>query len=205
MSALSDWVSAVATLVAAIAAGLSWRAARHSNRSAEVLLAIETERRHGELTPTFRLQLVEFPLLPTYANAHLELTGPLELADVDAVSIQVIDDGSARDVGPAVFDANADQVASQVWGRWRLTPGTGPHRGSETGPNQASDDGRTIKVGGRLLVGDSIDLQIEHTSAPSWSGWTTEQWAQQISHSPFRLAITSMRRDQIWRTVVTAQ
>lgn len=204
MSTLSNWIAAIATAAAAIAAALSWRAARHSNRSAEALLSIESERRHGELTPTFHLWIIDLPLA-SYALARLELTGPLDLGKVDEMTIQVLDDGNARDVGPAVIKADARLVAHQVWGPWRLSPGTGPHRGGQTGPDLASEDGRTIAITSQLYVGDSIELQIENTNAPPWSGWTSEQWAQQTSHSPLRLAITCTRPDHEWRTVITPE
>lgn len=59
-----DWTNltgAVATVIAAGAAVASWRAAKSSNRTSNLLAKIEKERRHAELRPVFSVRCEKYP------------------------------------------------------------------------------------------------------------------------------------------------
>src|SRR5260370_33661982 len=154
----------IAALVVAIVAALSAvgavRYARRSDRSAarsaaaaSTTAALDKQRRHAELTP--RLRVTCEPSNPGSPTLRLGvfLSGPPELERLDALTVTIRDDHPWRGQGtPLAGGPIPEQVAAQIWGPYRLIPGTGPGADPVGGIPGADPTGRTTPTGGRTLA-----------------------------------------------------
>jgi hypothetical protein len=108
------------------------------------------------------------------------LIGPPELERLDALTVTIRDDHPWRGQGtPVAGGPTPEQVAAQVWGRYRFIPGTGPGAGSVTGITGADPAGRTTVTAG-LPVGEELPFDLEPTNPPRWSGWNRSGWQQAV-------------------------
>jgi hypothetical protein len=159
------------------------RAAEAAARSAEaaaVTAALDADRRHSEITPRFRIAV--HPSNPGVDTLRLtvRLLGPPELERLDALTVTIRDDHPWRAQGtPLAGGPTPEQVAEQIWGRWRFTPGTGPNADSVRGVPGADRTGRITPTQG-LPVGEELPFQLEPTRAPSWSQQSPESWQRQV-------------------------
>jgi hypothetical protein len=172
MADWATWISASSAVVAAIAAALSLWTARTSNRTARTLAAIETDRRHAELIPTFevRTKRVNDDVILIYPK----LVGPPSLDRIDRLTVIVRDD-TVDHSSELAGSPTSEQLAATIWGPYRLTPMI----------DGASSDGRSVGPV-RLLLGDDRPFQFESTRPPIWTD--AQWWDSQYRHTPIRLA-----------------
>lgn len=148
--------------------------------AASTTAAIDVQRRHGELTPRFR---VEFSAPNPGSDARrlqVTLLGPPELRRLDALTVTVRDDHPWRaEKTPLAGGPTQEQVARQIWGPYRFTRGTGPGADPGRGVPGADETGRSTPTGG-MPVGETLPFDMEPTWPPKWSGWSPEDWRRQI-------------------------
>lgn len=155
-SAADSARSADAAERSAEAADRSAEAATRSADAAAVTARLDIDRRHAELTPHFRISVE--PSNPGSDTLRLAvcLLGPPELERLDALTVTIRDDHPWRAQGRALASGpTPEQVAQQIWGRWRFTPGTGPGTDSIRGIPGADPTGRTTPTQG-LPVGEEL-------------------------------------------------
>ncbi|MEZ0095912.1 hypothetical protein [Streptacidiphilus sp. EB129] len=173
-------VSATSALLSAVAAGASWRAARKSNDTAAAVAAIEHNRWHTELTPTFDIAFTDQG--NDRAMLRLTLTGPAGLDRLDQLTVSVRGDGFNHDpVGGYRSEAEAAEYARTIWGPYRFVYGS----------DGGSEDGKRVDPV-CLELGDWALFSMSRTLAPSWYG-DHSMWRQEHSGKPVRLTMTGMR------------
>jgi hypothetical protein len=80
---------------------------------------------------------------------RLFLTGPADLARLDRLVVTIRDDHPWRAEGTRLAGGpTREQVAEQIWGPYRFTPGTGPGTDSTRGIPGADPTGRTTPTRG---------------------------------------------------------
>jgi hypothetical protein len=126
-------VSAVSAAGSAVAAGLAWRAARQSNRTAETLARIETERCHAELTPVLKVRCDEKGGV-TSQRLTVTFTGPPGLDGIDALTVAITDDSEDRARNRFQGGPSAEKIQEIVWGPVRFMPDSGPGEDRADGP-----------------------------------------------------------------------
>lgn len=165
--------SVASAVAAAYAAWQSRSSAREANNTASRLAAIEKDRRHSELCPRFRVSCE--PLGPGTDKYRLNimLCGPRALSQLDRMTFQVRDDFFTRGQEQLLGGLKKAQVEAQIWGPYRVSPGTGSHG------SVADDAGRTFALGVPLPTGETVLLQLEATPPPPWSQMTPSDWLRQ--------------------------
>lgn len=187
----------VIAILSVAAAGFSAWAARKSalaaeaaNRASSEMAAIESARRHQELTPelTVRIEPLNPGDLRTF-KLFLGLDGPIALRRASAITVSIRDDRPGRATeGPsfAGHQASSAQLEAQIWGPLRLTPRL------VEGGGQVDEFGRGISMPSGLAVGESVQLQLEQVQPPPWTGsdraaaW---QWWRSVVETKVRLAV----------------
>ena len=170
--------SADAAERSAEAAERATEAAARSAEAAAVTAKLDMDRRHSELTPRFRITCE--PGGQDGLRMMVFLAGPAELERLDALTITIRDDHAWRGQGPPIAGGpTPERVASQIWGRYRFIPGTGPSASPVDGIEGADPVGRTIKTAG-LPVGEELPFSLEPTYPPSGSTWTMGSWRQAV-------------------------
>jgi len=179
-----------ALVVAIISAAISGASVVYARRSAgaadksaavaAITAGLDTDRRHAELTPRFRITCAPSNPGSDMLRLIVRLMGPPELGHLDRLTVSIRDDHPWRSQAwPAGGRPTAEQVAAQIWGRWRFTPGTGPGASPSRGVPGADPTGRTTPTGG-MPVGEELPFQLEATWPPSWSRQPIDAWQQQI-------------------------
>jgi len=177
-----DGRAAEAVAAAKRSAGAAERSAAASERSAtagESTRAIEQQRRNAELTPRFRVTCE--PANPGIETVRLRvlLIGPPELGRLDALTVTIRDDHPWRGQGtPLAGGPTPEQVAKQIWGPYRFTPGTGPGASAVRGVPGADETGRSTPTGG-MPVGEELTFFLEPTDPPRWSQQPRENWRRE--------------------------
>lgn len=182
-----DIVAVVVSIVSAAVAAISVAYARRSAQSAEssavsakTTAALDVQRRNVELTPRFRATCT--PLNPGTGNMRrlvLTLVGPPELQRLDALTVRIRDDHPWRAEGtPLAGGPTPEQIADQIWGPYRFTPGTGPGADPARGVPGADRTGRSSPTSG-LPVGEGLPFQLEPTLPPSWSQQSPQDWSRE--------------------------
>lgn len=169
--------STLATLVAALAAIASWRAAVKSNATASLLAKIEMERRHAELTPQYQLEATQFSNGQVLMKVKLD--GPVALDRVDRIVISVRDEPGDRTSDPLL--TTEPGTLGPVWAPYRFTPRLAG----------ATSDGRNVEFSGALLLGASASFQLERTRPPVRDGLSEASWVNEFSGLPVRLSVRS--------------
>ena len=147
-------VSAVASVGGLALARRSATSAAKAADAPEVTATLDIDRRHSELTPRFRLTCE--PSNPGTDTLRLRicLTGPPELERLDELTVTIRDDHPWRGQGtPLAGGPEPEQVARQIWGRWRFTPGVGPGASPAQGIPGADETGRTCRPVTRIRAG----------------------------------------------------
>ena len=155
---------------AAFAASQSRSSAREANATASALAAIERDRRHSELCPRFRVACDPWGPGTDKLRLLIMLLGPPALTHLDRVTVTIRDDWFTRGEGPLLGDLTTEQVKAQIWGPYRVSPGTGSHGAV------ADATGRVVPFELTVPVGEVLVLQLEPTLAPPWSNMTPEDW-----------------------------
>jgi len=162
----------------AIAAAFAGLAAARSSQASRTLSRIEQHRRHEELTPQFSVTLQsgsgKAAASPTL---RVTLIGPLGLGGgLDRCTVRVRDDRLRAPSGLADGPTAAD-IAGQVWGPFRFTPGS----------EGADAVGRC--VGPVPVALDELRLfQMERSTTPAWYA-DPGAWEKQYPPlAPVRLA-----------------
>lgn len=177
------------------AAERSAEAAARSAEAAAATAALDADRRHSELTPRFRIKAGPSNPGSDTLRLAVRLLGPPELERLDALTVTIRDDHPWRGQGtPLAGGPTPEEVAAQIWGRWKCTPGTGPGADSVKGIPGADPTGRTTPTGG-LPVGEELPFHLVPTSPPPWSHQELDSWQQQVG-STLRLRLECQRDGQ---------
>jgi hypothetical protein len=187
-----------ATEVQADEARRSRIVAEEQARIAQETLQLQRTEQSKQLTP--RLRISCRPLNPGGDVQHLEvaLLGPPDLDELTGLTVTIRDDrpGRAESVRPG-GGPTAEQVAAQIWGPYRFTPGTGPGADPTTGVAGADVTGRVIVTDG-MEMGEQLPFALQPTLRPSWAeGMTSAQWAAQFG-TVVRLRLECRRGEQVW-------
>lgn len=179
-----------ALVVAAVAAGLSgWSvlytrkatiAAENSSVAAAITARLDADRRHAELAPQFRITCHPANQGVDALRLTIYLVGPAELERLDGLTVVIRDDHPWRAQGtPSAAGPTPEDVAAQIWGRWRFIPHTGPGAGTLLGGPGADSTGRTSPTSG-MPVGEELPFFLEPTSSPQWSQQPLDAWQQEM-------------------------
>jgi hypothetical protein len=164
----------------AAAADLSADAADKAAGAAAITAGLDADRRHAELTPRFRITCAQSNPGADSMSLVIHLLGLPELERLDGLTVVIRDDHPWRGQGtPLAGGPTPEEIARQIWGRYRFTPGTGPSADSVRGIPGADPTGRTTPTGG-LPVGEELQFQLEPNHAPLWSQQSLDAWQQQM-------------------------
>ena len=167
--------------------------ADRSADAAAVAAGLDSDRRHAELTPRFRVTVQPSNPGSETLRMGIYLLGPPELQRLDALTVTIRDDHPWRaQRTPLAAGPTPKQIAEQIWGRWRFNPGTGPGADSVKGIPGADPTGRTTPTGG-LPVGEELPVQLEPNWPPRWSQQPLDAWQQQMG--PWLRLRLECRRD----------
>jgi hypothetical protein len=173
----------IALAVSVVSTGLSgWavKYVRQSAGSAAITAGHDTDRRHSELMPRFRIRVAPANPGVTTLKMRIYLLGPPELCELDGLTVSIRDDHPWRADGTRLASGpTPEQVREQIWGRWRFTPHTGPGADPVKGVPGADATGRTTPTGG-LPVGEELPFFLEPTSPPPWSHQDLDSWQEQM-------------------------
>jgi hypothetical protein len=174
-----DIAALVVAILAVLVAAAAAEYARRSAKSAAETAALDRQRRHAELTPHFRVTLERANPGVDTQRLHVFLMGPPELGRLDALTVTIRDDHPWRGQGtPIAGGPTPEQVAEQIWGPYRFTPGTGPGADSVRRIPGADPTGRTTPTRG-MPVGEELQFSLEPTRPPQWSQQPTENWRRE--------------------------
>jgi hypothetical protein len=162
------------------AADRSADAAGKSADAAAITVGLDADRRQAELAPRFRITCAQANPGVDSMSLVIRLLGPPELERLDGLTVVIRDDHPWRAQGtPLAGGPTPEEVASQIWGRYRFTPGTGPGADSVRGIPGADPTGRTTPTGG-LPVGEELPFHLEPNMPPTWSHQSLDAWQQQM-------------------------
>lgn len=179
-------ITAVAALASATAAVFSLRSSRKATETARRLEALELDRRHGELTPTFEVRLTPFG--NTNDDAWLDIHQTSGVLVLDSVLITIQDevgqDHWARGLPEHLSEAEA---AVFVWGPYEFNTGA-----SEQVANYRTTKPRRYD---RIAGTDWDHLHLVRTRPGAWMSTSIESWRAEHA-GPLRLLITCTAGDQ---------
>lgn len=174
---------------AVAAARQSAAAAERSAVAAEQRAALDSARRHDDLTPRFRVSLE--PAVDPH-RLLVFLQGPPELARLDRLTVTIRDDRHGRAEGPHLAGGpTPEQVAAQIWGPFRFVPGTGPGA-TPAGEFQGADPTGRVTVTRGMPVGEGLPFALEPTFPPQWSQRPPAEWRAQVG-TVLRLQLEARR------------
>ncbi|MBO2461457.1 hypothetical protein [Actinomadura violacea] len=172
-------VSIVGTAFSVPVSVLAWRAAHRSAAADQTTSRIEADRRHGELTP--HVTITARPGNLDHVDVWIELSGPVELGGLDAITISVRDDIPGRaPVSPG--GPSAEEIAAQVWATHQFVHGG----------DGADEHGRTVRCGA-LRVGQRRQFVLKPTRPPHWTSMTGESWQAERAEHPFVLELVGRK------------
>jgi len=189
-------VGTVAAVAVAAWAALKARAsARDSTAAATGLIAIESQRRHSELSPQLRVKCE--PLNPgsDVLRLRIMLVGPAGLDRLDRLTVTIRNDHFLRGEGhqPLIGDPTQEEIRQHIWGPYRFTPRTGPNNA------RANKTGRETVYDASLPLGEELPYQLEPTTPAHWmTGMTQPGWLRQCG-TVIRLAFIAEHKEHgIW-------
>jgi hypothetical protein len=179
----TDWLTAIATVAAAGAAAAAWRAAVKSNDVAAQLAAIEAQRRHDEVTPSFNAALSPSP--SGQWDLLVDFEGDIELDDL---VISVVDDPGK----PSSFLFSKDRYTDEdlrryVWAALRFAPDV----------DGTDHDGRSVKVQ-NVAPGDGLKFLLDDSRAPGWWDDASGGW-RQLRRRELHLRLDATAAQETWR------
>jgi len=191
----TDWVTATATIAAAVAAGASVvaafkstgatskaaQASRDAADAAATLTRIEEARRLRELQPVFEAKIVRRKHGDTVLL--FTLVGPAAATVLDRVRIRTRTDGiDWTEKTPA---EHCGRITEFPWGPGQFRIGI-----DESVSATQSRDFIDVEQGTELLV------SVEASVAPPW--WTPEAWNGRYQAQPMRLAFECKHGEDEW-------
>ncbi|WP_328654506.1 hypothetical protein OG598_12100 [Micromonospora sp. NBC_00330] len=180
---LADWTAvllAPVTVTGAVVAALAWRTSAGVRRDQA---DAEQKRRHREMRPELHLALdMKWP--PEAGLLVVKLMGPRDVERYDRIRVEVRDDGKNRQPR---HDVTAEQIRLQVWGPFRLRPGT----------DGADHDGRAAEQDDQAVT-DSWLFTVERTTPPAWYSGGDSAWRSDYADEPLRFRIEVGLGDQSW-------
>jgi hypothetical protein len=187
----------VSIVAAAGSVGAVWYA-RRSAQSAETAAdtakktaALDTERRHAELTPEFEIVCTAGENgVSGHGELKVTLTGPVGLDRLDEVTIVILDESGANHWGRGYPTGVEEEEARRfVWGPWEFSTGASA---------QVTDNRSTRPRPYSRADGQNWDrLSLVRTRPGRWMSLSQEQWERQIK-GPVRLQITGRRSGEQW-------
>lgn len=189
----------VVSIVAAVGSvGAVWysrrsaKSAAVSASAANTAAALDSQRRHDELTPEFDISIAAGQNgVGEHAHMQVTLTGPDGLDRLDEVTIAILDEAGKDHWAYGLPDkVSAEDARQFVWGPWEFN----------TGASVQVTDNRTTRARPYSRPdGKNRDrLSLTRTRPGHWMGaMTLEQW-QREQDGPIRLQITCRRGDDQW-------
>ncbi|MFK0225892.1 hypothetical protein ACIQUL_09000 [Streptomyces sp. NPDC090303] len=186
MSTWSDIGTIGTAALSAVAAFGSWKAARRANDTSHSVARIEAERWRTERTPDVRLSLHH--LGGGRFNLSLRLVGPDNFGDLEAVSVEVLnDDRDHRVLNPTAELTQADADA-HVWGPFRFSPGI----------DGTEEPGRSTQWT-KLHMGRGRPFAMDRTPKGHWmTGMSQANWQASYVGHPVRLLVRCRNGDDEW-------
>jgi hypothetical protein len=153
-----------ATQDAVEAANTSATASVRSASAAELGVSLEVERRHTELRPRFRVDLIPESRVVRFPVVAVVLLGPPELGRLDELKVTIRDTRrpAAGWKEPGMPEVTPEQMDEVIWGPYRF------FEGDDATGRVASKEG--------MAVGDERRFSLVPTSAPSWAPAEPEAW-----------------------------
>lgn len=185
----------VSIVAAAGSVGAVWysrrsaKAAAVSAAAAGTTAALDSQRRHDELTPEFGVSIAAG--VGEHAEMRVELTGPPGLDRLDEVTITILDEAGVGHWAHGLPGKVSPEEARRfVWGPWEFNTGASA---------QVTDNRTTRPRPYSRPDGKNWDrLSLARTRPGHWMGATTpEQWQRQ-QDGPVRLQITCSRGGEQW-------
>ena len=184
-----------AALIAAWAAGQSRLSSTQANAAATTLARIETERRHGELTPHFRVIFAPAGSGMSRCEPSVKLVGPAGLNRIDNLTLTILDDHFRRaDATNIVGSVTKEQIERQIWGPYRLVAGVGPD------DSRADETGWQTVYNHPIPVGEELPFPIDTVPPPPWSQLSPTEWQNMQKKLRFALNATHSQYGT-WRLV----
>jgi hypothetical protein len=200
---LSWLVVVIAALVVSIVAaagsvGAVWysrrsaKSAAVSAAAASATAALDSQRRHGELTPEFDISITAGENgVGEHAEMRVTFTGPPGLDRLDAVTVDILDEAGVDHWAHGLpGKVNEEQARAFVWGPWEFN----------TGASAQVTDNRTTRprVYSRPDGKNWDRLALTRTRPGHWMGsMTPEQWRREHV-GPVRLRILCARGTEEW-------
>jgi hypothetical protein len=189
--AASAFGSLGAAGVAALAAFWSRSSAREANAAAKAMVAIERQRRHGELCPRFRLLCSSPGSGIQRLRLRFVLDGPPTLGHLSGFEAVIRDDYFRRaEAHDLAGGPSREDIKRQIWGPYRFCPGIGSDRRAGI----ADATGRVAPFNADFPVGEIATYELEPSLPPPWSMTTPEQWLRQQG-TVIRLALVCHHPD----------
>jgi hypothetical protein len=136
--------------------------------------ALDSQRRHNELTPEFDISITAGENgVGEHAKMRVALTGPAGLDRLDEVSIAIIDEAEVGHWAHGLPDkVSLEEARRFVWGPWEFNTGAS----AQVTDNEATRPRPYSRPDGR----NSDLLSLLRTRPGHWMGSTTlEQWQRQ--------------------------
>ncbi|HUY46487.1 MAG TPA: hypothetical protein VMV92_12255 [Streptosporangiaceae bacterium] len=185
----------VSIVAAAGSVGAVWysrrsaKSAAVSAAAASTTAALDSQRRHDELTPEFDISIAANQSgAGDHAHMRVTLTGPAGLDRLDEVIIAILDEAGADQWAHGLPDkVSAEEARLFVWGPWEFNTGASA---------QVTDNRTTRPRPYSRPDGRNWDrLSLTRTRPGHWMGaMTPEQW-QRDQDGPVRVQITCRRGD----------
>jgi hypothetical protein len=188
----------VSIVAAAGSVGAVWysrrsaKSAAVSATAASATAALDSQRRHDELTPEFDISITAGENgIGDHAEMRVALTGPGGLDRLDEVTIAILDEAGVNRWAHGLPDKVSPEEARRfVWGPWEFNTGASA---------QVTDNRTTRPRSYSRPDGTNWDrLGLTRTRPGHWMGsMTPEQWQRQQA-GPVRLQITCARGGEQW-------
>ncbi|REF00311.1 hypothetical protein [Thermomonospora umbrina] len=182
----SENLNVAAAGFSAVAAWGAWLAAKRATSASMAMTGIEIERRHGELTPEFRITLeADRYGTPRRANLRVDLIGPPGLDHLDEVTIRILNEAERDHWGQGLPpDVTMDEAELFVWGPWEFV---------STASEQVVNNRETRPQSFSRVEGDNWALLALRPTQPGhWMSTTPEQWREE-QQATIRVSITGSR------------
>lgn len=175
VGAVAASIGAVAAVVAGVAGVGAWRAGNRTADATAAQTTLQAENWHVQRTPQFKVTCRR-----THgddAEMHVALVGPPGLDRIDELTVSIRDDD--MDHTPRLAGGlTAEEVAAQIWGRYRFNPAA----------DGADKTGRAPEPF-PLAAGASRRFSLVPTLPPSRA--IPESWQDSYADDPLRLELTA--------------
>jgi hypothetical protein len=185
-------VAAAGSVAAVWYSRRSAKSAAVSAAAANTTAALDSQRRHDELTPEFEISIAAGEKgVGEHAEMRVALTGPAGLDVLDEVTIAILDEAGAGHWAHGLPEKVSPEEARRfVWGPWEFNTGAS----AQVTDNRTTRARRYSRPGGK----NWDRLSLTRTQPGHWMGATTpEQWRRQ-QDGPVRLQITCRRGGEQW-------